>query len=300
MPNNNTDFSDGQKFLMLLLPFKGQRWYHHLLLVVGGIAIWIGAYALIMDAMGWTALASLDSAEAIRARRWAAAGAATTLGVFFTLALFRTYGGLGLSAFWYPILIFVFMPDQVFGLFGPAPEHTVTTVSLTENFGRFFADYAPIVFGHGGAFFIVSIVVATIEERRSDDQRTANFYRRWPDLALVYVATEVGVEKKGPKTRAVFREAGWRPTDDETGSTEVEELDQSERRETSVDQSLKDSTLRELWPVALLFVGLAAIESVMYAIFVVLTAGLLWAVAMWGESDTAKKDGSPPDDINRD
>ena len=285
MPNNNTGFSDGQRCLMVLLPFKGQRWYHHLLLVTGGFVLWIGAYTLIMDVMGWTALATVNSPEAIRARRWAAAGAATTLGVYFTLALFRTYGGFGLSACLYPALIFVLMPDQVFGLFGLVPEHPVTTASRTENFGRFYADYAPIVFGHGIAFFIISIVALAIEEKRSDDERTANFYRRWPDLALVYVATEEGVERKGPKTRAVFREAGWKPADDETGSTEAEEVAQSERREVSVDQSLKDSTLRELWPVALLFVGLATIESVVYAVLVVLTAGLVWALIMLDETD---------------
>ena len=295
MPNNNRSLSEGQVLLLSLLPFKGQRWYHHLLLVAGGFVIWIGAYALIMDVMGWTALASLDSSEAIRVRRWAAAGAAATVATYFILALVRTYGGLGLSMLWYPMLIFWFMPDQVFSLFGPAPEYTVTTVSLTENFGGFFIDYAPIAFGHGGALFIVSIVVMTIEEKRSGDERTANFYRKWPDLALVYVATEEGVEKEGPKTQAVFRQAGWRPADDERELVDVDELNQGKRQETSGDQSLEDATLRELWSVALLFVGLAAVESVVYAILVVLTAGLLWAVAMWGEADDSETGTETPE-----
>ena len=127
MPNNNTGFSDGQTFLMLLLPFKSQRWYHQVVLVAGGIALWIGAYTLIIDVMGWTALASADSSEAIQARRWAATGATATMTAYFMLGMFRGFGGPLLSMFWYPLLIIVLMPDQAFGLFGSTPEHPLTT-----------------------------------------------------------------------------------------------------------------------------------------------------------------------------
>ena len=295
MPNSDSGLSEAQFFVISLLPFEDQQWYYQIVLVAGGIALWIGAYTLIMDVMGWTAMASVDNAEAIQARRWAATGATATMTAYFMLGMFRGFGGPLLSMFWYPLLIIVLMPDQAFGLFGPTPEHPVTTGSVTENFSRFFADYIPIIaLGHGGTFFVIFVIGSAVIEKLGGDTAKANFYRKWPNPTLLYIAAQKDTDEfdaEGPKTQAVFREAGWRPADDYTGLTETEELGQSERQDAPKDQSLEDSTLGELWPVALLFVGMAALESVVYAILVVLTAGLVWAIIMWGEADETEAGG---------
>ena len=55
-----------------LLPFKGQRWYHQLLIFTVGTGIWITTYVGIMYWFGWVEYATKDTPEAIAHRRHAA------------------------------------------------------------------------------------------------------------------------------------------------------------------------------------------------------------------------------------
>ena len=235
------------------LPFEGQRWYHHVLLVVGGFAVWTGAYAAAMYLTGSIELATVDSAEALAARQQGARVAHAITMTYFMLLWLRGYGGFIISWMWYPILIFALRPEWAYALGGSLSGRAATTTSLSSNMFVFTHEVVrmtlpSIVIAMAFLYLVLGHWVSEDEER---DQKAATFFRKHPDRQIRVFADPEKYKNLGPKTREVFREAGAAPEE------VLEEMGTDPRNKPSSD----DATLRELVPALLIFPGLLVLED---------------------------------------
>ena len=246
------------------LPFEGQRWYHHVLLIVGGFAVWTGTYAAAMYLTGTIELATVDSAEALAARRTAARWALAVMTGYFMLFWLRGYGGFTLSCLWYPALISGMIPDWIYALGGTMEGRPVTTVSLSSNMFVFSYEVAWIIFPAGiiaGIFFgLVTGYWITDDERK--DKKAARFWSQLPDRQIRVFTKPSKYENPGPRTQTVLREAGAAP------EAVLEEMETDPRDEPSSD----DATLRELVPAALLLFTIVVIQMPVLLVLILVLA----------------------------
>ena len=246
------------------LPFEGQRWYHHVLLVLGGFAVWTGAYATMMYVNGWVHLAGVDSPEALAARRTAARWALAVMVGYLMLFWLRGYGGFALSWMLYPALISGMIPDWIYALGGTMEGRPVTTVSLTSNMFVFSYEVVWIIFPAGiiaGIFFgLVTGYWITDDEKK--DKKAARFWSQLPDRQIRVFTKPSKYENPGPRTQAVLREAGAAPED------VLEEMETDPRDEPLSD----DATLRELVPAALLLFAIVVAQMPVLLVLLLILA----------------------------
>lgn len=91
--------------------FENQTRLGHALVALGGVAVWVGAYALWLDAAwGTSQLMVVETAEAAAARRDAMQVATTACWLWFSLAFIVGKGGPFLNTMIYPIVLIVTGP----------------------------------------------------------------------------------------------------------------------------------------------------------------------------------------------
>lgn len=290
MPKNSvSNLQPTDLLLAVFLPFKRQRWYHHLLMFVGGITIAVGAYVGIMHAMGWNHLASVDSPEALQARRRAAAVALAVTGMYSMVFWLRGYGGLCLSI-GYAALAFMTLPDAVFMLFGSLDASPIITTSRI-NYFAFRREVIPTVIPFALTISLIAMIPlgywACDDPKK--DRKAAAFLRQIPDHQLrVFMQN---YENSGPRAQAVLWEAGAAPDDVLDGPAAQYVSD--DPTEHADDDSGDDASLRELWAVSVAALLVFFSNSILaYLLLVVFT---LIAVPIGVYSHRAEETGADDD-----
>jgi len=105
--------------------FRGRGRRSQVAVVAGGFLVWATAYALFVTALG-DGLAAAEGAEAVRARRTAAAGAGGATGLYFGVLWTRAHGGPLLTPL-YLLAVQLLVPARVYSLGAAPPENLVST-----------------------------------------------------------------------------------------------------------------------------------------------------------------------------
>ena len=208
------ELSSLEEWKLFCLPFKGQRWYHQLLVLGVAIALWIGAFWLTITYTGDWSIVELDSAAGAEARRRGAIVASAVTSTYFAVALVYGYGGPVLAFAVYPAVTHILMHSVIvprwFGT-GSLPYIAPDRGGLPP---RLHIDYFPIYAAMGIPYLLAIIIVVII----ADERDFARYYRNCHD-AQVRLLGGMSYDQSDPHTQQVIRDAGYDP-DEETSSDE--------------------------------------------------------------------------------
>ena len=129
------DVHDIDMLILLCLPFTFQRWYHHLLLISGGILVWLSTYVGVLVLFDWWTLAMTEVNAGFTVRQQSAMAANATVAVYFSIAFVRSYGGFFLTILLYPFVLVSLLLTQLLPFVFPSPLYEFTTVSILSHPG---------------------------------------------------------------------------------------------------------------------------------------------------------------------
>ena len=218
------------------LPFKGQQWYHHLLVFAFGIAIWIAVYAGIMHWFGWVEYAAMDTPEAITHRRQATTGAFAVAVTYYSVMWSQARGGFVTNLVWFPALTLGLMPRSILGLFTGKPEQRFSEGSFSTGPAQFSADAMSVIIpAYIILFFVIVLMWAYYAYGGDRGHRyRVEWRRKWPNIYLKDGPDE-DWDELHDDLKEVYLEAGYDPKED--FDDEGDPADYAIPREGSEDNS---------------------------------------------------------------
>lgn len=153
----------------------------HWLVLLAGVALWVGAYAATLELTGWAQLAAKPGPEATAARRHAAAVATLRAGVYYGTTWTYGYGGPLLNVIVLAVIV-ADVPDVVLALSQPTPSDVVLSTA-GDVAGRrttdppFVADVLTIIVPGGVGLFAPIVLVRRYVWSEAHRER---FRDRWP------------------------------------------------------------------------------------------------------------------------